>query len=153
MNVNSSTVNPSEAQQEIPAIASSASRRWAVGWTSLIFAILQSACTLFMAASGLRLLIGVSSSVVATGLLPFARLHVDVLRFPMVLLAIAGSVLNLFVIWQLRRLRARPSSQWRIQALTSKQRRGESLQIALAIVTLLLVVLEESFHIYLHHVI
>lgn len=146
-------VNPSEVQQEIPAIVSSANRRWVVGWSSLVFAILQSACTLFMAASGLRLLIGVSSSVLATGLLPFARLHIDVLRFPMVLLAVAGSVLNLFVIWQIRRLRARPSSQWRMQALTPKQRRSETLQIALAVVTLVLVVLEESFHIYLHHVI
>ncbi len=132
--------------------AGSVRRRWMVGWSSLVFAILQSACTAFMAMSGLRLLIGISSTAIATGLLPLVKLHADVLRIPMVLLAVAGSVANLYVIWEMRRLRARPASKWRITPMSEKQRRSERLQIVLAVVTLMLVALEESFHIYLHHV-
>ncbi len=129
----------------------SAGRRWAVGWTSLVFAILQSACTAFMALSGLRLVIGISSTAIATGMLPLVKLHTNVLRIPMVLLAVAGAVANLYVIWQMRRLRARPAAQWRITPLTKKQRRSERLQIALAVLTLVLVAIEEIFHMHLIH--
>ena len=41
-------------------------RSWAIGFTSIFFALLQSACTAFMAISGLRLLIGVGSLAAAT---------------------------------------------------------------------------------------
>jgi hypothetical protein len=147
-------VNSSEVQQETSVMpgTDSATRRWAVGWSSLVFAVLQSACTAFMAMSGLRLVIGISSTAIASGLLPLVKLHTNVLRIPMVLLAVAGAVANLYVIWEMRRLRARPAAQWRITPLTEKQRRNERLQIVLAVVTLVLVALEESFHIYLHHV-
>jgi hypothetical protein len=141
-------------QQEMSVMpdAGSATRRWAVGWTSLVFALLQSACTAFMAMSGLRLVIGISSTAIATGMLPLVKLHTNVLRIPMVVLAVAGGVANLYVIWEMRRLRARPASRWRITPRTEKQRRSERLQIMLAVVTLVLVALEEAFHIYLHHV-
>jgi uncharacterized membrane protein YeaQ/YmgE (transglycosylase-associated protein family) len=147
-------VDSSEVQQETSVMPGmgSAGRRWAVGWSSLVFAVLQSACTAFMAMSGLRLVIGISSTAIASGLLPLVKLHTDVLRIPMVLLAVVGAVANLYVIWEIRRLRARPAAQWRVTPLTEKQRRSERLQIVLAVVTLVLVALEESFHIYLHHV-
>lgn len=147
-------VDSSEVQQEMPLMGGVGSmrRRWVVGWSSLVLVVLQSACTAFMAMSGLRLLIGISSTAIASGLLPLVKLHTDVLRIPMMLLALAGALLNLVVIRQIRTLRARPASQWRIQPLTDKQRRSERLQIVLAVVTLVLVALEESFHIYLHHV-
>lgn len=148
-------VESSEVQPEMPLMggAGALRRRWMVGWSSLVLALLQSACTAFMAMSGLRLLIGISSTAMATGLLPLVKLHVDILRIPMVVLAVVGSVMNLVVIWQMRTLRARPASQWRVQPVTDKQRRSERVQMLLAVVTLLLVVLEESLHIYLHHVV
>ncbi|MGC8548802.1 MAG: hypothetical protein ACP5M4_03785 [Acidobacteriaceae bacterium] len=146
-------MSSSEMQQEMSAMpgTGSAARRWAVGWSSLVFALLQSACTAFMALSGLRLLIGISSTVIATGMLPLVKLHTNALRIPMVLLAVVGAVGNLYVIWEMRRLRARPAAQWRAQPVTEKQRRSERLQIALAVVTLLLVAIEEVFHLYLIH--
>lgn len=146
-----STTNPGEVQQEMPAPVVTGRGRWVMGWSSLAFAILQSACTVVMAASGLRLLIGVGASIAATGLLPLEKLHTNWLRIPMVLLAVAGSLVNLFVIWQIRTLRARPSSQWRMQPVTEKQKRGERLQIVLAVVTLIVVAVEEALHLYLHH--
>jgi len=143
--------NPAEAQQEMPVPVIAARGRWVMGWSSLVFAILQSACTAVMAASGLRLLIGVGASVAASGLLPLEELHTHWLRVPMLLLAVVGSLVNLFVIWQIRRLRARPASQWRMQPVTGKQKRSERLQIVLAVVTLVVVVMEEVFHIHLFH--
>jgi hypothetical protein len=57
----------------------------------------------------------------------------------MELLAIAGSAVNLYVIWRIRSLRSRPSSQWRVEPDTLAKKRAEALQIALAILTQLLV--------------
>ena len=128
------------------------SRSWIIGLTSLCFILLQSACTAFMAISGLRLLIGISSLAAATtGLRLLDSLHVAAIRIPMEIVAIAGSVINLYAIWRVRSLRARPSSQWRMAPVSADKRRAESIQIAIAIVTLLLVAIEWTFHIYLHH--
>jgi hypothetical protein len=127
-------------------------RSWIVGFTSLFFILLQSACTAFMALSGLRLLIGIGSLAAATaGTNLLASIHGAAIRIPMEIFAIGGSVINLYAIWRVRSLRARPSSQWRVTPVTADKKRAESIQIALAIVTLLLVAIEWTFHIYLHH--
>ncbi len=127
-------------------------KSWTIGLTSLFFILLQSACTAFMALSGLRLLIGIGSLAAATaGMHLLASIHGEGIRIPMEIVAIAGSVINLYAIWRVRSLRARPSSQWRVAPVSADKRRAESIQIAIAIVTLLLVAIEWTFHIYLHH--
>lgn len=65
-------------------------------------------------------------------------------------IAVLGSVLNLYVVWKIRSLRARPASQWRVQPVTAKQRRSETIQIVLSILTLLLVAGEILAHQILH---
>jgi len=124
---------------------------WLISLTSLFFILLQSACTAFMALSGLRLLIGVGSLAAAVAGTRFlGSIHGEAIRIPMEIVAVAGSVINLYAIWRVRSLRARPSSQWRVGPVTPEKRRAESIQIALAILTLLLVGVEWAFHIYLH---
>jgi hypothetical protein len=71
----------------------------------------------------------------------------------MELLAIAGSAVNLYVICRIRSLRGRPSSQWRVGPVTPRKKRAETIQIALAIVTLLLVFVEWTIHLHLQHLI
>ena len=127
------------------------SRSWIIGLTSLFFILLQSACTAFMAISGLRLLIGIGAlAAAATGLRLLDSVHGEAIRIPMEIFAVAGSAINLYAIWRVRALRARPSSQWRVGPVSADKRRAESIQIALAILTLLLVAIEWAFHIYLH---
>ncbi|MBW4028625.1 MAG: hypothetical protein HIU93_14715 [Acidobacteria bacterium] len=127
------------------------SRSWIMGLTSLFFILLQSACTAFMAISGLRLLIGIGSlAFAAAGLRLIDSIHGEAIRIPMEIFAIAGSVINLYAVWRVRSLRARPSSQWRIAPVSTDKRRAESIQIAIAMVTLLLLAIEWTFHIYLH---
>lgn len=128
-----------------------AGARWAIGFASLFFILLQSACTLVMAASGLRFLIGIGSVLVASGLRPLEILHFDALRFPMMILAVGGSLVNLYVIRQIRVLRSRPSSQWRVRPATAGQTRSEAIQVVLAVLTLALVAAEETTHLLLHH--
>ena len=127
-------------------------RSWIIGLTSFFFIILQSACTAVAALSGLRLLIGIGSLAVATtGIKFLASIHGEVLRIPMEVLAIAGSAVNLYVIWRIRSLRRQPSSQWRVEPTKPAKKRAEEVQITIAILTLLLVLAEWTTHRYLLH--
>ena len=127
------------------------SRSWIIGLTSLFFILLQSACAAFMAISGLRLLIGIGSLAAATtGVRLLASIHGEAIRIPMEIVAVGGSVINLYAVWRVRSLRARGSSQWRMGRVSAKTLRAEGVQIALAILTLGLVVVEWGIHIHLH---
>jgi hypothetical protein len=125
-----------------------------IGGGSLLFALLQSVCTFFAAMSGLRVGIGISSLVLAAGTTKaIDAFHVDWLRVPMISLAVAGAVLNLVVLWQIRRLRKSPAAQWRVRPVSAGRLRMERLQVVLSVLTLVLVFLEERQHlIWLRHV-
>jgi hypothetical protein len=124
---------------------------WIIGFTSLFFSLLQSACTAFMALSGLRMLIGIGSLAAATaGAQLLGSIHGAAIRVPMELLAVAGSVVNLAAIWRVRSLRTRPSSRWRVGPVNPEKRRAESIQIGFAVLTLLLVGVEWGIHLHLH---
>ena len=126
-------------------------RSWPIALTSFLFVLLQSACTAVMAVSGLRLLIGLGSLAAAsTGVKLLVSLHFNAIRVPMLILSVVGSLVNLYVIWRLRSLRARPSSAWRVEPASPKKLRDENIQIVIAVVSLLLVVAEMIFHIRLH---
>jgi cytochrome b561 len=134
-------------------MASPDKRPWLVGVTSFLFILLQSACTAVMAISGVRVIIGLSALAAAAGLnRPATGFHADAIRIPMMVIAVLGSLVNLYVIWRIRTLRARPSSQWRTIPPTTKQKRAEIFQIVLAILTLVLVVAEWLTHRIVHNV-
>jgi hypothetical protein len=123
----------------------------AIAWSSFFFALLQSICTFFAAANGLRFAVGLGSLVLSAGAgTMVSRFHADALRIPMVVLAVIGSLLNLIVLAQVRRLRHRPASQWRQQPPGPHKLRMERLQIVLSIATLALVAVEESLHYHYH---
>jgi hypothetical protein len=127
--------------------------RTAVAWSSLVFAMLQSICTFFAAMNGLRIAIGIGSLVLASSTAALIdRFHADWLRLPMIVLAVLGSLVNLIVLWQVRRLRNLPAAQWR-QSPQPARLRSQRVQLVLSIVTLILVALEERQHlIWLHHI-
>ena len=125
---------------------------WIIGLTSLLFILLQSACTAVMAISGVRVIIGLGALAAAAGLhRPASGFHADAIRIPMMVIAVGGSLVNLYVIWRIRTLRARSSSQWRAQPVSRKKLRAERLQIVLAIVTLILVAAEYATHLIVHN--
>lgn len=106
-----------------------------------------------MAISGVRVLIGLGALAAAAGLnRPAKGFHGDMIRIPMMILAVAGSLINLYVLWRIRTLRNRPSAQWRAQTIPSKQRRTELFQITLALLSLGLVIAEWLTHRIVHNV-
>jgi hypothetical protein len=146
----SDSLNSATASAEEPV----SRRTWLVSMMSLLFIVLQSACTAVIAISGVRVAIGLSALGAATFGIhgPAHGFHRDVIRIPMMIAASIGSLINLYVIWRIRALRARPSSRWRVQAVSPKHRRSEVFQVALAIVTLVLVAAEWITHPMIHRV-
>src|SRR5258708_32646617 len=108
----SRSANPAPVSAEAPVTR----RTWLVRMTSLVFIVLQSACTAVMAISGLRVAIGLSALAEATSGIhaPAHGFHRDAIRIPMMIAALGGSLINLYVIWRIRRLLARPSSQCQV---------------------------------------
>lgn len=124
-----------------------------LGWSGVAFAILQSACTAVIAISGVRVAIGLSALAAAAGIhAPAKGFHQDAIRIPMMLLALLGSLVNLFVIWKIRNLRKKPASQWRQQPVPASRLRAEKFQIALSVLTLALLAAEWLTHPLIHRV-
>src|SRR5580704_9675605 len=124
-----------------------------LNWSGIAFAILQRACTALIAISGVRVAIGLSALAAAAGIHePAHGFHQEAIRIPMMLFAFLGAVVNLYVVWKIRRLRNRPASQWRQQPLTRKKLNSERFQIALSILTLLLLAAEWITHPFIHRV-
>jgi hypothetical protein len=69
----------------------------------------------------------------------------------MISIAFIGAAVNLIAILQIRRLRARPSSQWRQAPIAADKLRMERWQLALSIITFALIALEEGLHLRLFH--
>jgi hypothetical protein len=137
--------NASDPQKRVRA------RLW-ISCSSMLFAFLQSVCTFLMAIAGLRLIIGVSSLALSAEVIAVLdRLHASWLRIPMIGFAFIGATLNLIAILQIRRLRARPASQWRQAPLAAHNLRLERWQLTLSLITFALVALEEAFHLRLFH--
>ena len=140
-----------ESEQAVPTSGLRHSRLTAI--TAFAFILLQSVCTAVMAVSGVRVVIGLSALAAASGLgRPASGFHSDAIRIPMMVIAVGGSVVNLYVLWRIRTLRARAASSWRTQPASATTLRKENLQIALAVVTLLLVVAEWCTHRIVHNV-
>jgi cytochrome c biogenesis factor len=125
--------------------------RWAnIG--SVLFAFLQSICAAVLAISGFRVLIGLGSVAAASGVISSMQaFHQDAIRIPMMVLALAGALANLYAVWRVRSLRVRPAAQWRVQPVSPEKLRSERLQIVLSVVTLILLAIEWLLHWWLHH--
>jgi hypothetical protein len=154
--MNEQTRNPAELSPSGTATSSakmSLVNTKLLNWSGIVFAILQSACTAVIAISGVRVAIGLSALAAAAGIhAPAHGFHQDAIRIPMMLFAFLGAVVNLYVVWKVRRLRSRPASQWRQQPVTQKKLNSERFQIALSILTLLLLAAEWITHPMVHRV-
>jgi len=121
-----------------------------MGCASFVLASVQAMCVAAVALSGVRVLLGMGSLLAAGAVGPAHGFHRDSLRIP--ILAAAGilAVLNLLLLWNENRVRRNPAAQWRIQPLTSRQRRGQWIQLTTSAATLLLILAEVVTHPLFH---
>lgn len=136
-----------EEQQAIQEYGSSPRPLLWLGSGSLLFAAIEAVCLFLVTANGVSLALGVSSIVLSQGALFF---HGPVIRLPILSLAGAGALLNLWLLWNQWRLRRAPAARWRVHALTSKERARWFLIGALSVLTLIVVAAELLLHYKLH---
>jgi hypothetical protein len=125
----------------------------AVSLASVTMALLQSLCTAVLTVNSIRVGIGLAALAASSIWEPVRAFHRDSIRIPMLALAAVGALVNLAVLAWIRRLRARPESQWRRTEISKNQRRSERLQVAMAVVTLVLVGLEVWSHPIVHRMV
>jgi hypothetical protein len=121
-----------------------------IGWASLALAAVQAICAAAVALSGVRVLLGMTSLMAAGAVGPAQGFHRNALRIPILWFAGILAALNLLLLWNENRIRRNPSAQWRLQPLTSSQRRGRWVQLATSIATLLLILAEVVTHPWFH---
>jgi sterol desaturase/sphingolipid hydroxylase (fatty acid hydroxylase superfamily) len=117
------------------------------GFTFLL-AVVEAVCVFYVAAakSGFVLL---SASIAASGWATV--LHKDVFRIPILTVALAGSLLSVYLLWHAHRLRTAPAAAWRRRPLTRKERWRIGTVLSLSLMTMLVTVAEIWIHRILHH--
>jgi len=115
--------------------------------TSLFLATIEAVCVFVVSANGVAALVGSSGIVLAGG----ARLfHQAAIRLPLLALATAIALFNLWMLLNTWRLRRAPTAQWRLRPLPASKRRQIALIAALSLLTLVIVGAELFVHHKLH---
>ena len=117
-------------------------------WMTLIISIVEAACVFAVAAAKTGLVLG-SAAIALTGWT--LSLHRDVIRIPLLLIAIVGSLINLYLLWRAHRLRSAASAAWRRRPLTTRDKWRIALVFSLSVMTLALGMAEIYFHRLFHH--
>ena len=126
-----------------------AQRVLAVG--SFGLAVVQAVCAATVAVSGISTALGFSTLIAATAAGPATGFHANKFRIPMLALAGAGALVNLFLFWNAERMRRNPAARWRQRPLTRKERLEKRIQLSTSILTLLLITGELLAHPLFHH--
>jgi hypothetical protein len=121
-----------------------------IGWAALAMAAVESLCVAAAALSGVRVLLGLTSLLAAGATGPAHGFHREALRLPILWIAGLLAALNLFLLWNEDRIRSNPAAQWRLQPLTSRQRRARWIQLGTSVATLLLILGEVITHPWFH---
>ncbi len=115
--------------------------------SSFVLALMQSICTAVFTISGIRLAIGLTAFAMAGSVAaPIQWFHQDAIRIPMLVLAAVGAVGDLLILAWMRHLSAQPAAQWRRREKSAREKQSQRLQVAVAILTLILVGLETWTH-------
>lgn len=139
-------MNPTESADQI---SSDAGRiPLTRSWTVLILAFIEAACVFSVAVAKAGIVLGSGAALLMGWSL---ALHRDAIRIPVLLMAIVGAGINLYMSWKRWRLRSSPAAAWRKKPFTQREKLRIGLVLGLSIVTLVVAVAEIYFHRLLNH--
>jgi hypothetical protein len=117
--------------------------RYSIALGSLPILLFQTGCAIFVFANRISIL----TTGAATGMVLGASwLHSEPVRLPLLALATIGSVFNLFVLRNARRLRRKPEAQWRIKPLRFRDKLRNGVVFSASVLTLCMVISELVLH-------
>ena len=110
---------------------------------SLPILLFETGCAIFVFANRISIL----TTGATTGLaLEASWIHSEPVRLPLLALAAIGSVFNLFVLRNARRLRHKPEAQWRIKPLRFRDKLRNGIVYSASVLTLFMVISELVLH-------
>ena len=138
------TVSQSASAMPVPEPqVESKKPRYAIALGSLPILLFETGCAIFVAANRISLL----TTGAATGLvLQASWIHSEPVRLPLLALATVGSIFNLFVLRNARRLRNKPEAQWRTRPLRFRDKLRNGVVLCLSVLTLFMVAFELAVH-------
>ena len=114
---------------------------------AFVGSLIEGACAILVASASAKLFVGLGAVAAAV---KASRLHGDIVRIPVLLLAAAAAVLVLLVLWNRWRARKRAAARWRRRPMTIRERFGLAITLLASVLTLALVVGEVVEHPILH---
>ena len=114
-------------------------------------AAVQAVCAAAVFVSGISTALGFSTLIAASAAGPATGFHANRFRIPMLAIAGAGALVNLFLFWNAERMRRNPAARWRQRPLTRKERLEKWIQVGTSVLTLLLIAGELLAHPLFHH--
>jgi hypothetical protein len=138
------TASPSASAMPVPEPKLETNApRLSIALGSLPILLFETGCAIFVFANRISLL----TTGAATGLvLQASWLHSEPVRLPLLVLATIGSVFNLFVLRNARRLRRKPEAQWRIQPLRFRDKLRNRIVFSASVLTLFMIIAELVLH-------
>jgi hypothetical protein len=128
-------VSDTQPQPKVPRIS--------IVLGSLPVLLFETGCAIFVLANRISLL----TTGAATGLALKAHwLHSEPVRLPLLALATIGSIFNLVVIRNARRLRNRPEAAWRARPLRLRDKVRNNIVVVFSVLTLFMVAMELITH-------
>src|SRR5690348_18509738 len=94
--------------------------RMAVSWGAVLLAIFQSGCAILVAIQRIAVPLGLVS--LASVQHHERAFHQDAVRIPILAVAALASAVNLYVLYNARRLRNRPEARWRREPLARREK-------------------------------
>jgi sterol desaturase/sphingolipid hydroxylase (fatty acid hydroxylase superfamily) len=119
-------------------------------WGAFVLATVEAVCVFYVGAAQAGLLVG-SFAAGALGVANF--IHREIFRVPILLAAIVGAALNLYLMWNAQRLRNAPAAAWRKRPLTGRERWRIGLVLGLSLATFAIAAGEIVLHRRSHHTI
>ncbi len=141
-----------ELTQKAMSVSGSPAQAGASGSTllsvsGLTAAAIEGVCAGLVLLKGVALFSGLLSLMAAGA---SSWLHQDQVRIPLMALATAAALLNLYMVGNGWRLRRNPAAAWRVRPLTPAEKRRTALIVAVSLVTLALLAGEVWGHRVLH---
>ncbi len=140
----SDTASPSASAMPVPGPRLEVKApRYFIVLGSLPILLFETGCAIFVFANRISIL----TTGAATGLVLGASwLHSEPVRLPLLALATIGSVFNLFMLRNARRLRRKPEAQWRIRPLRFRDKLRNGIVFSASVLTLFMVISELALH-------
>jgi hypothetical protein len=115
---------------------------------SLLLSVVEAICVFYISFAKLGI---TAASVSLSTSSAVAFIHQDMFRLPLLAIAFATALMNLYLLWHARRLRNTPSAAWRRRPLSRAQRTRTAIVVTLSLLTVALTVSEVWIHRALHH--